>query len=120
LTYAAASIIAVHCGSLSPRSRSARRRSTADHASPAACRGCTAIALPHFTVASEAVLSRRPRVAIGLPHFFENLEVLALEPATDDGVVGIGDTGDHPQHLRRRLVPIGRAVRQSAYRGNWP
>jgi hypothetical protein len=56
-------------------------------------------ALPQFAVA-EAVLDYRPRVAIGLLHFFENLAVLALEPATDGGVVGIGVTGEHPQHFR--------------------
>jgi hypothetical protein len=41
------------------------------------------------------VLDCRPRAAIRLPHFFANLAVLALEPATDGGVVGTGETGEH-------------------------
>jgi hypothetical protein len=36
-----------------------------------------------------AVLNDRPRVALGLPHLFQDLTVLALEAAIDGGVVAI-------------------------------
>jgi hypothetical protein len=66
-----------------------------------------AAATPQFTVESEAVLNRRPRLAIGSPYLFECVAVLALEAAIADGVVGIIEAGDHVQHLRRRLLPMG-------------
>jgi hypothetical protein len=45
--------------------------------------------LPQFAVAiAKAVLNGRPRVALGLPHLFEDLAVPALEADIDGGVVG--------------------------------
>jgi hypothetical protein len=51
------------------------------------------------------VLNGRPRVALGLPHLFEDLAVLALEAVIDGGVVAIIEAGNDTEHVRGHLFP---------------
>jgi hypothetical protein len=69
-------------------------------------------ALAQFAVPiGEAMLDPSRGVAIALPHLFEDV---ALEAATHGSVIGITEAGDGAQHLRHRLLSIGRAVGHSA------
>jgi hypothetical protein len=69
-------------------------------------------ALAQFAVPiGEAMLDPSRGVAIALPHLFEDV---ALEAATHGSVIGIPEAGDGAQHLRHRLLSIGRAVGHSA------
>jgi hypothetical protein len=56
-------------------------------------------------VIAEGVLNGRARVALCVPHLFEDLAVLALEAVIDGGVVAIIEVGSDTEHVRGHLFP---------------